>query len=842
MYVWLEKKFLPFVEKPARYIGCEPGTINKDPRGKVNIALSYPDLYEVGMSYHGLQILYHLINKRSDALCERVFAPAPDAEDILRQEKIDYFALESKRPLREFDLIGFTLSYELVYTNLLNILNLAGLELLAANRSDDHPLIVCGGPICFNPEPMAAFVDFFFIGEVEEALDDLITAIKETRCQPRRDRLMRLAQIEGIYVPEFYDSQNHRPLFDNVPEEINPRHTVVLKSEYYPDQPLVPLLETAHDRVSVEIMRGCPQNCHFCQAGKIYKPVRLRSQKEIKNQIMANLAATGYDEVSLLSLSSTDYPKIGELARTLSDQLAERKVALAFPSLRPASFTVEVADAVQKTRRTGLTFAPEVGTERLRRFIKKKITDRELLEAVTAAFDRGWPTVKLYFMIGLPTETDEDLDGIVDLVMQVVRAGRNSQGQKKINITISPFSAKAHTPFQWDRICSPEEIKRKQQYLDSRIRAREVTLKFRNPQVSYLEGILGRGDRTMSRVILEAYNQGARLDGWGEHFDIEIWHRAFETIGMKMDDYSGEISFSQILPWDIITRRPGKDHLKKERTRASEIAFADEEQIVTDPAVAAEDNNNNDQLFGRRKRRVIGNRNNANPTRGKIRLKWGKRGPARFMSHLDNNRAFERAIRRSEIPVVYSQGFHPHQKLSFGPPLPLGYSSDCEYLDIQVDGVVESNQIKRIGECLPLGFSVLEDKTIFSKAPAISTLLNRARYEVRGDFGNIDEIKSRLTDLLTRQSVMAVRGIRDGGKQVDIRQAIFELDLDSDDLGPFLTMELGLGEAGYAKPSEVLKALGGLSEKDITSLHFHRRALLYKNTAGVYLDPLAAVG
>ncbi len=835
----LEEKLFPFVIKPGRYIGGELGQIVKAPEGRLSMALGYPDMYEIGMSYLGTQILYNIINSDDRFLCERFYAPDKDAEELIRRHNIPYFSLETHRPLKEFDLVGFTLAYEMVYSNLLNILELSGIPLRAVERSETDPLIIAGGPVVHNPEPTAPFIDIFYIGDAEENLPKLLALLHDSRNLSRSDKLKRMVQeIPSVYVPRFYDTKTHQPLFAFAPARIKSCRVKALPRSIYPADPIVPFIETVHDRLSVEIMRGCPRGCRFCQATAIYRPTRPRPKEEIVAQIYDQLARTGFDEVTLLSLSSGDYPDIVPLTVQLSRELLQKKVALSLPSLRPGALTLELINAIKLTRKTGLTFAPEAGTERLRAVIRKDITDNDLYDTIRLAFQNGWNLVKLYFMIGLPTETDEDIQGIVKMIRTVSHIAREFRGKNSINVTISPFSPKSHTPFQWDEQPSPQVVAEKSEYIRRNAGNAFVAIKLRDPHLSFLEGVLGRGGQEMANVIEMAFRMGARFDGWSEGFDFQLWMDAFEKNGINPYDYLKGKAFSENLPWSHIELDISAEHLIKERNRTStmlrESPRRDDKDIL-----AGETQPNEDDGFGRSRKKAAAKATVA-PTKGQVRVKWGRTGLTRFLSHLDNLRVIERALRRSELPVEYSQGFHPHMKISFGPPLPLGYTSESEYFDLALEWPFTSDMAKRLKDTLPDGFYLIMARSLINMKESLSSKLNRAVYEVVVE--NKKDCEARIASLLSKEKIEINRVAKDEVKQIDIRPAIFEVRcLESGVIRPdkpAVYLELGVGSGGYARPQEVIQAAGIADEAVLPALIIHRKDLWHVDSAGNRLTPM----
>ncbi len=831
----IKKELLPFVMKPGRYIGNELNVIKKEPEGKLKFALIYPDIYENGMSYLGLQILYYIINLRPSTVCERAFLPWPDAEEILKNNSIPLFSLESHTPLKEFDILGFSLTYELNHAGVLDILSLSGIPLFSEERGEDFPLIIGGGFSAFNPEPMADFFDLFVIGDAEEVIHQVLNSIeKGKKGNLKKSQLLaEVAKISGVYVPFFYqakyDENNRftgvRRKSTDMPEKVIAQTVSELKPEYYPQAPLVPFIETTHDRLTLEIMRGCGQACRFCEATSIYRPKREKNVEDILKEAENGIANTGWDEISLLSLSSTDYKNLPELIQRLQKKFYPKRVSIALPSLRPGSFSMEVARTITQTKKTGLTFAPEAGTQRLRDVIRKNITEEDLLSSVEIAYSSGWNLIKLYFMIGLPTETEEDLKGIADLVTRVMKMGRAFGSGKSVNVTISPFTPKPYTPFQWEKQEKIEEIDRRISLLKELLDFRNLKVSYRDPLVSFLEGVLGRGDRKLSRVIYSAWKNGAKLDAWTEFFNYAFWRNAFEENQIDAEEYLQKRDFDQSLPWDHLDKGLSKDFLKKERERAfSSQKIEEEEKPMVEKSAEyfPQTEKTENGLYGRKKKKVT-SLPASTVARSKVRLMWSKGEEVRFTSHLDVLRTVERAVRRSGIPIAYSEGFHPHPRIAFGPPLPLGFVSEAEYLDIQLTEPFSNEHLSRLNKALPQGFKILEGKTIFAKAESLSSAINAALYKAEVPFSG-KEIQDRIESIISLRSLVVSRVSKEELKEVDIRFDILKLENEDSTLN----LLLSLGSAGYAKPQEVLIYGFGMKEKEVLSLLFKRKGLFIK--------------
>jgi len=831
----------PHVIKPARYLGGEYGAVHKDWSAvSARVCLGFPDIYDIGMSHLGLKILYSLLNAQPDLLAERVFSPWVDMERELRARGLPLVSLESARPLRDFDVVGLSLQFELTYTNCLQILDLGGIPLRASARGDADPLVVAGGPTATHPEPLAPFVDVFVIGDGEEAFPALIRAWMATAGRPRAERLAAVTSVPGCYVPSRYETTVDADTgftvvdraLDRAPLPVQRALVPDLNRYPFPSDGPVPATEAVFDRISIEIARGCTEGCRFCQAGMIYRPVRERDPESVIASVTAALEGTGYDEVALTSLSTADYSCVSPLVREVMRRLEKARVSLSVSSLRAYGLDEELLDEIQKVRATGLTFAPEAGTQRMRDVVNKNVTEDQLMTTAERVFSRGWQKMKLYFMIGLPTERDEDVVGIVETGKKAVQVGRRVQRGRgpAVTVSVSTFVPKPHTPFQWAALDLLPEIERKQAILRTTARGGGVDLKVHDAAGSVLEGVLARGDRAVGEAIELAYLRGARFDSWEEHLDLGRWQQAFEDAGVPMSRYTGTLPVSARLPWSHIDvgledgflareyRKALKDQLsppcgkaagmfvhhtnlaESEADRrklvcydcgvACDLGAMRGERLVYLKKLGAEGPVAIDLEKRRQKRPEERRRPKVSFVQGtarRYRLRFEKTGPSAFVGHLDLLRLLPRVFRRLDLPVLYSQGFHPKPDLTFGPALSLGIASLDEHIDVRITADLDLEGLcEQLTAHAPAGIVFTGAARLSDTDPSIAKLLSEgmARWVVGlpvsalphagllsrptdGDW--VTAVRHEVEGQLEGGNLVVLRTVDGIGKKIDVR-------------------------------------------------------------------------
>lgn len=825
---------MPLIERPSRYLGNEVNIIKKDLDSvRLKCALVFPDLYEIGTSHFGLQILYSILNKKKEVCAERVFAPGIDMEEHLRALKVPLMSLETKTPVCDFDLIGFSILYELNYTNILNILDLAGIPFYSSRRDDSYPLIVGGGPCTCNPEPIADFFDIIVVGDGENVIleiTDTWLKFKENQKNGKESLLKSMSKIEGVYIPSFfkpeYDNNGIQTLRPKYSDYTKVTRTIAknLDTLPFPDAPIVPYGKPVHDRLRLEIARGCTRGCRFCQAGMIYRPVRERSVETLLELSEKALGKTGYEDISLLSLSTGDYECIIPLMQRMMEKCETRHIAISLPSLRAGTLTPELMRLIKKVRKTGFTIAPEAGTQRLRRFINKNISEKEIIETVQDSFDLGWQVIKLYFMIGLPSERKEDIQGIVDLVKKL----RKIKGKKgkwgKINVSVSTFIPKPHTPFQWEPQLSLDEAKERINWLKSNLKMPGIRFKWQKAETSMLEGLFARGNRQFSRLLVSAHKKGCKFDGWSDRFDFGLWQEACEDTGVDIDYFNRrKRDLDEPLPWDHIDTKVSKDFLKEERKRAENLESTGDcrngdcsgcgvcDFEVIEPRTFKESP----------KEQLLKNKKNKNISYRKLKVSFSKTGMAKYFGHLELVNIMFRAIKRADIDIKYSQGFHPKPKVSFEDPLAIGIESEIENMYIAVSNLTKRAEVvQRLNKQLPEGLEILECTDAPSKAE-----INRPNgftYRVRIKDSDFDD--SAIQQFKKQEEVIVERLNKKGKiSKINLKNVVSNICLTSKKEIEFI---LKPDNGKIVRPYQVLKKIFNFTDEQ------NKQALVVKIRSG----------
>lgn len=828
-----DERILSQIRKPARYLGSEINAARSPRKGDLRVGLAFPDHYEIGMSHLGMSILYHCLNRTAGVFSERVFLPDTDLEAYLRAGNAPLTTLETRTPLDRLDVLGFSLAYELTYTNVLAILDLGQIPLHAEERRRSHPLVLAGGPCAFNPEPLSPFIDAFVIGEAEDLLPEICLLVREWKASDatREDLLRSLDRLDSVYVPSLFSAG---PCETRCLESLTGRTAPVRKAVVqdldaapFPEAPIVPFARIVHDRISIEAVRGCPHGCRFCQASVLYRPVRERSPGRILQIAESSLLATGYEELSLLAFSIGDYSRLVPLVQALMARAEEKRVALSLPSLRVGSLEREVVYEIRKVRKTGFTLAPEAASPRLRNVVNKGIDEEELVRSARLLASLGWRALKLYFMIGLPTETEEDVDRIVALASRIrSEALRARPGAFQVTINVSTFVPKAHTPFQWHRQLPPQEAERRQGHLKRRIRKTGFRLKWHDAKVSFLEGVFARGDRRTASLLEQAYRLGCSRDGWTEHLRFDLWERAFDKTGFSIQECLDPFPDpATTLPWHWIDPGVSRSFLLREYQKALRSEAAPFHCVgdcsgcgqCSDQASPGQERTSPEVVLSQNPEGQVSRRTEgvavAPPLDGllRLRIRYAKEGSAVYLSHLETLTALQRALRRSGLPIAYTQGENPHPRIALSPALPLGMESLSEYIDIWLDRAVSAEgTTKRLAEVLPPGLRILSVQAVPCNAPSLEESILWVEYEVR--FPRQGEAEPSAQEFLKQdmENFLAGRSsiveIRSEGKTtfVDLRPAVRELRLSD---GPTVSLQLQKVHGNLPSPTKVLDAI-----------------------------------
>jgi radical SAM family uncharacterized protein/radical SAM-linked protein len=808
----------------SRYLGEEINSIKKNPSNiEVYIALAFPDIYEIGMSHLGLKILYHILNSKHWIFAERVFAPWVDLASELKKRKIPLSSLESDRPISKFDIIGFSLQHELCYTNVLSMLDLADIPFLSDERGSGDPLIIAGGPACFNPEPVADIFDAIVVGDGEELALTVCRIVREWKSDGAKSKIelfKELSKVKGIYIPSFFNIyygtsgivENIEPLMEeytSVEKAIIPD----LNGYPFPSKQIVPFAGLVHDRFTIEIARGCGQGCRFCQAGMIYRPVRERDPGEIVRIAEKGLYETGLEDLSLLSLSSGDYSCVVPLLKELMARLASKHVAVSFSSLRVDSAISLLMEEIKKVRQTSFTIAPEAGSQRLRDVINKRLTDDQILDAARDIYAGGWNLIKLYFMIGLPYESDSDPMAIVELGKRISQLAPKGRKGYVLNVSVASYVPKAHTPFAWLPQIELEESKKKIGFIKEKLRGRRVRVKWNMPEASWLEGIFSRGDRRLTKALIDAWQRGARFDSWSEHLNIDIWKKAFQKYGLDPDFYLlRERDYNEIFPWAHINTTISKEFLIREweKAKAGKITpdcrkHCSNCGVCTDKILPV--------LFEHSfpfEAKGTYKLEKPNEIIGRYRLHFTKLERARYLSHLELIRVFIRAFRRAGIDLIYSGGYHPMPKLSFAKALPVGIESMSEIVDVSVNNIKGFPvTIERINKELPSGIKVVFMEEILKKTPP-RIKESYFNIQIHGFFHKKDADR-----FLRLDTWLAIKRKKNDIRTVDIRSQIKELNLLSNNE---LEMVLRHRNGPEIKPAGIIKEVFSLSDNQIEGM------------------------